>query len=237
MGTIYPDAPGATGRPARTRSLAEHATANTTEEANDRCRTPDDSTAEDEHSDHNRTNIAPRQAPARAPFTFQGLSCQLRRAAHGRFVKARPARPTSTHLRSCRARQAPSGGSIVAQTKTHTGPRRRIARKDWRNHGARYEMHRARGQPGPRRIDDGDRDAGVHEGEPKQGVRPHLVRRDRLVQARKEAPGVEGVSGRLHRVEEREEMTAATAPGAARGRAREGASRRKELEDDHDQEH
>lgn len=32
-------------------------------------------------------------------------------------------------------------------------------------------------------------------------------------------------------------MTAATAPGAARGRAREGAARRKELEDDHDQEH
>lgn len=30
-------------------------------------------------------------------------------------------------------------------------------------------------------------------------------------------------------------MTAATAPGAARGRAREGASRREELEDDHDQ--
>lgn len=29
-------------------------------------------------------------------------------------------------------------------------------------------------------------------------------------------------------------MTAATAPGAARGRAREGASRRKELEDDHE---
>ena len=104
------------------RSLAEHATSNTTEEANDRCRTPDDSTAEDEHSDHNRTNIAPRQAPARAPFTFQGLSCQLRRAAHGRFVKARPARPTSTHLRSCRARQAPSGGSIVAQTKRDTVP-------------------------------------------------------------------------------------------------------------------
>lgn len=40
-----------------------------------------------------------------------------------------------------------------------------------------------------------------------------------------------------NRVEERQEMTAATAPGAARGRAREGASRRKELEDDHDQEH
>ena len=32
-------------------------------------------------------------------------------------------------------------------------------------------------------------------------------------------------------------MTAATAPGAARGRAREEASRRKELEDDYDQEH
>ena len=78
-------------------------------------------------------------------------------------------------------------------------------------------------------MDDGDRDAGVHEGEQKQGVRPHLVGRDRLVQARKEAPGFEGVSGRLHRVEERKEMTAATAPGAARGRAREGVSRRKEL--------
>lgn len=47
---------------------------------------------------------------------------------------------------------------------------------------------------------------------------------------------VSRASGRLHRVEEREEMTAATAPGAARGRAREGASRRKELEDDHDYE-
>ena len=54
---------------------------------------------------------------------------------------------------------------------------------------------------------------------------------------RQEAPGFEGVRGRLHRVEERQEMTAATAPGAARGRAREGASRRKELEDDRDQEH
>ena len=120
MGTIYQGAPGATGRQARARSLAEHATSNTTEEANDRCRTPDDSTAEDEHSDHNRTTPATRQAPAWAPFTFQGLSSQLRRAAHGRFVKARPARPTSTRLRSHRARQSPSGGSIVAQTKRHT---------------------------------------------------------------------------------------------------------------------
>mgnify|MGYP006909942377 CR=1 FL=1 len=122
MGTIYQGAPGATGRQARARSLAEHATSNTTKEANDRCRTPDDSTAEDEHSDHNRTIFDPRQAPAWAPFTFQGLSCELRRAAHGRFVKARPARPTSTHLRSRRAHLSPSGGSIVAQTKRHTVP-------------------------------------------------------------------------------------------------------------------
>ena len=122
MGTIYPGAPGATGRKTCARSLAEHATSNTTEEANDRCRTPDDSTAEDEHSDHNRTTPATRQAPAWAPFTFQGLSCQLRHAAHGRFVKARPARPSSTHPRSRRARQSPSGGSIVAQTKRHTVP-------------------------------------------------------------------------------------------------------------------
>lgn len=132
MGTIYPGAPGATGRQARARSLAEHATSNTTEEANDRCRTPDDSTAEEKHSNHNRTNIAPRQAPAWAPFTFQGLSCELRHMACGRFVKARPARPTSTRLRSHQAHKSPSGGSIVAQTKTHTGPRRRMARKDWR---------------------------------------------------------------------------------------------------------
>ena len=123
MGTIYPGAPGATGRQARARSLAEHATSNTTEEANDRCRTPDDSTAEDEHSDHNRTTPAIRQAPAWAPFTFQGLSCQLSNTVHGRFVEARPARPTSTRLSSCRAHQSTSGGSIVAQTKRDTVPR------------------------------------------------------------------------------------------------------------------
>ena len=236
-GYHYPSAPGATGCQARARSLAEHATSNTTEGANDRCRTPDDSTAEDEHSDHNRTIPATRQAPAWAPFAFQGLGSQLNHAAHGRFVKARPARPTSTRLRSRRALQPQSGGSIVAQMKTHTEPRRRIARKIGGNHGARDEMRRARGQPGPRRMDDGDRDAGVHGGEPEQGVRPHLIGRNQLLQARQEAPGFEGVCGRLHRVEEREEMTAATALGAARGRAREGASRRKELEDDHDQEH
>ena len=145
MGTIYPGATGATGRQARTRSLAEHATSNTTEEANDRYRTPDDSTAEDKHSDHNRTNPVPRQAPAWAPFTFQGLSCQLSRAAHGRFVEARPARPTSTRLRSRRVRNTPSGDSIVAQTKTHTGARRRIARKDSRNQAGRDERCRGGG--------------------------------------------------------------------------------------------
>ena len=128
MGTIYQGAPGATGRQARARSLAEHATSNTTEEANDRCRTPDDSTAEDEHSDHNRTTPATRRAPAWAPFTFLRISWQLRRTAHGRFVEARPARPTSTRLRSRRAHQAPSGGSIVAQTKRDTVPRGEPAR-------------------------------------------------------------------------------------------------------------
>lgn len=164
MGTIYPGAPGATGRKACTRSLAEHATSNTTEEANDRCRATEDSAAEDEHSDHNRTTPATRQAPARAPLTFQGLSCQLRRAAHGRFVKARPARPASARLRSRRVHQSTSGGPIVAQTKRHTGPRRRIARKDWRNHGTHSRMRRARGKPRSRRMDDGGRDAGVHGG-------------------------------------------------------------------------
>lgn len=95
MGTIYPGAPGATGRQSHARSLAEHVISNTTEETNDRCRTTDDSAAEDEHSDHNRTTPATRQAPAWAPFTFQGLSSQPEHAAHGRFVKARPSRPPS----------------------------------------------------------------------------------------------------------------------------------------------
>lgn len=157
MGTIYPGAPGATGRQARARSLAEHATSNTTEEANDRCRTPDDSTAEDEHSDHNRTTPATRQAPTWAPFTFQGLSRGISHATHGRFVEARPARPTSTRLRSRRPRQPQSGGSIVAKTKTHTGLRRRIARKDWRNHGTHGRMRRARGQKHRFRRRDGAR--------------------------------------------------------------------------------
>lgn len=110
------------------KPLAEHATPNRTEEANYRCRTPDDSTTEDGHSDHNRTIPATRQAPAWAPFTFQGVSCELRHAAHGRFVKTRPARVTSTHPRLRRAYQSPSGGSIVAQTKRDTVPCGALAR-------------------------------------------------------------------------------------------------------------
>ena len=54
---------------------------------------------------------------------------------------------------------------------------RGAAREDWRNHGTHSRMRRARGQPKPRRVDDGDRDAGVHGGEPEQGVRPLLVGR------------------------------------------------------------
>ena len=148
-----------------------------------------------------------------------------------------PPRPVSARAVPTNRHQAVQSSRRRKGTRCRAASSRGAAREDWGNHGTHSRMRRARGKPRSRRMDDGDRDAGVHEGEPKQGVRPHLVGRDRLVQARQEAPGVEGVSGRLHRVEERQEMTAATAPGAARGRAREGASRRKELEDDHDQEH
>ena len=140
-----------------------------------------------------------------------------------------PPRPVSARAVPTNRHQAVQSSRRRKGTRCRAASSRGAAREDWGNHGARYEMRGTRGQPGPRRVDDGDRDAGVHGGEPEQGIRPHLVGRDRLVQARKEAPGVEGVRGRLHRVEERQEMTAATAPGAARGRAREGASRRKEL--------
>lgn len=148
-----------------------------------------------------------------------------------------PPRPVSAPVVRVNRHQAVQSSRRRKGTLCRAACPHGAAREDWRNHGTHGRMRRARGRPGPRRVDDGDRDVGVHEGEPEQGVRPHLVGRDRLVQARQEAPGFEGVSGRLHRVEERQEMTAATAPGAARGRAREGASRRKELEDDHDQEH
>ena len=140
-----------------------------------------------------------------------------------------PPRPVSAPVLRANRNQAVQSSRRRKGILCRAAYLRGAARKGWRNHGTHSRMRRARGKPGPRRVDDGGRDAGVHEGEPKQGVRPHLVGGDRLVQARKEAPGVEGVRGRLHRVEERQEMTAATAPGAARGRAREGASRRKSL--------
>ena len=140
-----------------------------------------------------------------------------------------PPRPVPAPAMRAKRHQAVQSSRRRKGTRCRAACPHGAAREDWRNHGTHSRMRRARGQPRSRRMDDGDRDAGVHEGEPKQGIRPHLVGGDRLVQARKEAPGVEGVSGRLHRVEERQEMTAATAPGAARGRAREGASRRKEL--------
>lgn len=122
------------------------------------------------------------------------------------------------HCAARRARTVPHGkiGGTMARTAGCAAPEGNRGRDEWMTV---IEMQEYMG------------------GEPKQGLRPHLAGRDRLVQARQEAPGVEGVGGRLHRVEERQEMTAATAPGAARDRAREGASRREELEDDHDQEH
>lgn len=140
-----------------------------------------------------------------------------------------PPRPISARAVLTYRHQAVQSSRRRKGTRCRAVSSRGAAREDWRNHGTHSRMRRARGKPRSGRMDDGDRDAGVHGGEPKQGVRPHLVGGDRLVQAREEAPGFEGVSGRLHRVEEREEMTAATAPGAARGRARGGASRRKDL--------
>ena len=140
-----------------------------------------------------------------------------------------PPRPVSARAVPTNRHQAVQSSRRRKGTRCRAASSRGAAREDWGNHGARYEMRGTRGQPGPRRVDDGDRDAGVHGGEPKQGVRPRLVGGDQLVQARQEAPGFEGVCGCPHQVEEREEMTAATAPGAARGRARERASRRKEL--------
>lgn len=147
-----------------------------------------------------------------------------------------PPRPVSARAVLTNRHQAVQSSRRRKGTRCRAVSSRGAAREDWGNHGTHSRMRRARGQPRPRRMDDGDRDAGVHEGKPKQGVRPHLVGRDRLVQARQEVSGFGGVRGRPHRFEKRQEMTAATAPRAARGRAREGAPRRKELEDDHDQE-
>ena len=115
-----------------------------------------------------------------------------------------PPRPVSAPAVLTNRHQAVQSSRRRRGTRCRAGCSRGAAREDWRNHGAHSRMRRARGQPRPRRMDDGNRDAGVHEGEPEQGVRPHLVGRDRLVQARQEAPGFEGVRGRLHRVEERQ---------------------------------
>lgn len=116
-----------------------------------------------------------------------------------------PPRPIPAPAVRAKRHQAVQSSRRRKGTRCRAVSSRGAAREDWRNHGTHSRMRRARGQPRSRRMDDGDRDAGVHEGEPKQGVRPHLVGRGRLVQARKEAPGFEGVSGRLHRVEERQE--------------------------------
>ena len=117
MGTIYPGAPGATGRQARARSLAEHATSNTTEEANDRCRTPDDSTAEDEHSDHNRTIFDPRQAPAWAPFSFRLVSLHGARSAAGKKPPAMRVRVEGSALASKRRQSGYDTGVQVVSAR------------------------------------------------------------------------------------------------------------------------
>lgn len=146
-------------------------------------------------------------------------------AAHGCFVKARPARPTSTRLRSRRARQPPSA---VQSSRRRKRTRNRADASRGRLEAAMAHATKCAAPEGNRGRDEWMTVIEMQEymgGEPKQGVRPHLVGRDRLVQARQEDPGFEVVRGRLHRVEERQKMTAATALGAARGRAREGAPR------------
>lgn len=92
-----------------------------------------------------------------------------------------PPRPVSARAVPTNRHQAVQSSRRRKGTRCRAVCPRGAAREDWGNHGARYEIRRARGQPGPRRVDDGDRDAGVHGGEPEQGVRPRLVGRDRLV--------------------------------------------------------
>lgn len=77
-----------------------------------------------EHSDHSRTIFDPRQAPAWAPFTFQGLSCQLRRTAHGRFVKARPARPIPASAARTSRNQAVQSSRRRKRTRDRAGASR-----------------------------------------------------------------------------------------------------------------
>ena len=113
-----------------------------------------------------------------------------------------PPRPISARAVLTNRHQAVQSSRRRKGTRCRAVSSRGAAREDWRNHGTHSRMRRARGKPRSGRMDDGDRDAGVHEGEPKQGVRPHLVGRDRFVQARQEAPGFEGVRGRLIRSDE-----------------------------------
>ena len=94
-----------------------------------------------------------------------------------------PPRPVSVPVMRAMRQQAVQSSRRRKGTLCRAVCPHGAAREDWRNHGTHSRMRRARGQPGPRRVDDGDRDAGVHEGEPKQGLRPHLVGRDRPSQS------------------------------------------------------
>ena len=141
-----------------------------------------------------------------------------------------PPRPVSARAVPTNRHQAVQSSRRRKGTRCRAASSRGAAREDW---GTMAHATKCVAPEGNRGRDEWMTVIEMQEymggGEPEQGVRPRLVGRDRLVQARKEAPGFEGVCGCPHQVEEREEMTAATAPGAARGRARERASRRKEL--------
>ena len=180
MGTIYLGAPGATDQQTRAKSLAQYATLNTTEEANDRCRTPDDSTAEDEHSDHNRTNFNPRQAPAWAPFTFQGLSYELRYAARrqpGR--RGRRSRWPTPAGRGRRAGSEGPGGEAKSDVVVEVSRRQFFALFARAAHGAKNSK-KCRGPCGPPAGVQpcASRSAGRVSGRRGGGVR-HGIRRGR----------------------------------------------------------
>ena len=92
-----------------------------------------------------------------------------------------PPRPVSAPAVRANRHQAVQSSRRRNGTRCRAACPRGAAREDWRNHGTHSRMRRARGKPKSGRMDDGNRDAGVHEGEPEQGVRPRLVGRDRLV--------------------------------------------------------
>lgn len=124
-------------------------------------------------------------------------------AASWRPDQLDPPRPVPAPVMRATRHQAVQSSRKRKGTRCRAACPRGAAREDWGgDDGTHSRMRRARGKPRSRRVDDGDRDAGVHGGEQKQGVRPHLVGRDRLVQARQEAPGFEGVRGRLIRSDE-----------------------------------